>query len=223
MPEPLSNAWLTLLFFLALAMALTLKQKQVYDFISAYWQKHTLAPTQREIKEHFHLKSFGSVQRYINYLKAEGLLSNDWNVRRGLKPLPRLAAQEGEIPLLGLIAAGRPIEPLENPQNVRIPSDLALHALDHGEQLFALRVRGDSMIEDGILPNDLIICKAAQNARKGEKVVAVVDGEATLKHYIPHKNSIELRPANQSMASIEVSPEQHFEIRGIMIGLWRQF
>ncbi|MBP5296405.1 MAG: hypothetical protein J6Y94_03645, partial [Bacteriovoracaceae bacterium] len=94
-------------------MALTIKQKQVYEFISTYWQKQGLAPTQREIKEHFHLKSFGSVQRYINYLKAEGLLSNDWNVRRGLKPLPRLAAQAGEIPLLGIIAAGRPIEPIE--------------------------------------------------------------------------------------------------------------
>ena len=204
-------------------MALTLKQKQVYDFIAQYWQKHSLAPTQREIKEHFHLKSFGSVQRYINYLKAEGLLSNDWNVRRGLKPLPRLAAQEGEIPLLGIIAAGRPIEPLENPQNVRIPADLTLHALEHGEQLFALRVRGESMIEDGILPDDLIICKAAQTAHKGDKIVAIVDGEATLKRFIPHKNVIELKPANHTMASIEVSPKQRFEIRGIMIGLWRQF
>ncbi len=171
-------------------MALTLKQKQFYDFIAAYWQEHGLAPTQREIKDHFKLKSFGSVQRYINYLKAEGLLATDWNVRRGLKPLPRLAAQEGEIPLLGLIAAGRPIEPLENPQTVRVPSDLALHALDHGEELFALRVRGESMIEDGILPNDLIICRASKVAQKGDKIVAIVDGEATLKRFIPHKTAL---------------------------------
>jgi len=204
-------------------MALTLKQKQFYDYVAAYWQEHGLAPTQREIKEHFKLKSFGSVQRYIGYLKKEGLLATDWNVRRGLKPLPRLAAQEGEIPLLGVIAAGRPIEPLENPQTIRVPSDLALQALDHGQELFALRVRGDSMIEDGILPNDLIICRSCKTAQKGEKVVAIVDGEATLKRFIPHKNGVELRPANHTMASIKVLPSQSFEIRGVMVGLWRQF
>tara|TARA_R110002072_G_scaffold64203_6_gene159806 strand:- start:18065 stop:18685 length:621 start_codon:yes stop_codon:yes gene_type:complete len=206
-------------------MSITKKQKQVLDYISSYTDDYGYAPTQNEIKEHFGLKSLGSVQRYIKYLTDAGYLVADQHARRGLlvagKQNQSDDTQEFEIPLLGAVAAGNPIEAIENPSEMlAIPPDL----LKKGGQMFALTVEGDSMIEDGILEGDYVIIKGQNTAKNGETVVAVIDGEATLKKYIPKKNKIELHPANHRLKPIIVGPDQEdFKLVGVLVGLIRQY
>jgi repressor LexA len=212
-------------------MALTKKQKEVYDYILSYNQQNGYAPTQKEIKEHFQLKSFGSVQRYIKYLTQSGLLETDWNARRGLKALAvpdqemaqndtNLTDNNG-IPLLGDVAAGDPIEALENPTEfISVPPQL----MRKNGRYFALKVRGDSMIEDGILEEDYVVCRQQENAQQGQTVVAVVDGEATLKRYYKHSDHIELRPANQRLRPFKITSESgELRIAGVMVGLVRLY
>jgi len=206
-------------------MSITKKQKEVLDFITSYWDKHEVAPTQKEIKEAFGLKSFGSVQRYLKYLKDAGHIDSNWNARRGLRPKETKAQSVDEntieIPLLGDVAAGIPIEAIENPDNtIAIPT----HMIRDSKRYYALNVKGDSMIEDGILDGDIIVCRHQQNANKGQTIIAIVDGEATVKRYSPLKNTIELIPANSTMKPIQVDPTQsEFSIAGILVGLMRSY
>ena len=207
-------------------MGITKKQKEVLDFIKSYWDKHQVAPTQKEIKEAFGLKSFGSVQRYLKYLKDSGHLENDWNARRGLKPVEEQVAKVQveagvEIPLLGDVAAGIPIEAIENPdQTIQVPT----HMIHGNHRFYALSVKGDSMIEDGIFEDDIIICKHQTTANRNQTIIALVDGEATVKRYQPRKNTVELIPANSTMSPIIVDPSvSEFSIAGVLVGLMRSY
>lgn len=207
-------------------MALTKKQKEVYDYIQAYHEHHEHAPTQNEIKDHFGLKSLGSVQKYLQYLNKEGLLENQWNSRRGIEvKAPHFHQTESEsekIPLLGLVAAGNPILALENPTNtIAVPR----HFLKGGFRYFALTVKGESMIEAGILEGDVIICRSTKEARNGQIVVAVIDGEATVKTLsLQNKKRLELLPANKNFAPILVDENvSDFKIVGTLVGLLRSY
>lgn len=208
-------------------MGITKKQKDVYEYIRSYTHTQGIAPTQKEIKEHFNLKSFGSVQRYLKYLTDAGLLETNWNERRGLQVkdwtqnnVDEISEPTVELPLLGLVAAGNPIEAIENPTDtINVPVSF----IKGSERHFALRVRGDSMIEDGILEEDIIICKYQQTARLGERVVAVIDGEATVKKYMPKGKSVELHPANSRLRPILVDPESDFRLVGKVVGLIRLY
>ncbi len=202
-------------------MGLTKKQKEVYDYINSYTHTHGYSPTQKEIKEHFGLKSFGSVQRYIKYLADAGLIDSDWNARRGLKIVTDSPSNssELEIPLLGMIAAGNPIEALENPtETISVPQ----HFIRPGNRYFALTVKGDSMIEDGILEDDVAICRQSNDANQGQTVVAIVENEATLKHFFRKPGHIELQPANSTMNPIIVNSGD-FRIAGVLVGLIRSY
>ena len=205
-------------------MGLTKKQKEVLDFIKDFSQKNEISPTQREIKEHFGLKSYGSVQRYLKYLKDAGLLEQDWNSKRGLKLLTPQSTQDHydilSIPLLGSVAAGDPIEAIENPDEML---EVPRYLINSHHRHFALSVSGDSMIEDGILNGDVAICKQQESASTGETIVAVIDGEATLKKFYKKNNIIELHPANERLKPIIVTPDEHFRIVGKLVGLFRQY
>lgn len=208
-----------------ISMGITKKQKAVYDFINDYTDANGLAPTQKEIKEHFDLKSFGSVQRYLKYLVDAGYLEMDWNARRGLKVVNEDESSNGqaaateEIPLLGLIAAGNPIEALENPTDT---IDVPKHMVNDSARHFALTIRGDSMINAGILEDDIVVCKASNSANQGQIAVAVVDGEATLKYYYQRADHIELKPANDQHSPIIIT-EGDFKIAGVLTGLVRYY
>jgi len=200
---------------------ITKNQKEILDYIHQYLEKNGYAPTQKEIKNHFNLKSYGSVQRYIKYLSNAGHLATDWNARRGLRPVDTDEhLSHGEIPLLGKVAAGNPIEAIENAhESIAVPQNL----LRPPHKYFALRVQGDSMIEDGILENDVVIVRHQKDAKNGQTVVAIIEGEATLKHYYKKSNSIELRPANALYSPIVVkaTSSQEFNLAGVMVGLIR--
>jgi len=203
-------------------MALTKKQKEFYDYIVAYNQEHGHSPTQKEIKDHFGLKSFGSVQKYLQYLSKEGLLESQWNQRRSLEIKEQSQESDSDhIPLLGLVAAGNPIEAIENPTNtIAVPR----HFLKGGYRYFALTVKGDSMIEAGILEGDVVVCRSTKEARNGQIVVAVIDGEATLKTISYQKKTIELLPSNKNYSPIVVDENVgDFKIVGNLVGLLRSY
>ena len=205
-------------------MTITKKQKEVFDYILEYTNTNQLAPTQKEIKEHFGLKSFGSVQRYLSYLEEANYLERDWNKRQGLKIVknnnnhnPNLT----EIPLLGDVAAGIPIEAIENPTTtLEVPSYMLIKGFKH----YALTIHGNSMIEDHICDGDIAIIKYQKTAEQGQTVVAIIDGDATIKQFFSRSSTIELRPKNESMKPIIVNPQEtEFQIAGILVGLIRSF
>jgi SOS regulatory protein LexA len=197
-------------------MALTKKQKDVLDFITDYVRENGYSPTQKEIQAHFGFKSLGSVQDYIKYLTNGGYLNNDSHSVRGLAPA---AVQQNaeEIPLLGNIAAGTPIEAIENTDTISVPVSM----LGRGTH-YALKVKGESMIEEGILSGDIAIIKHVNDAQNGQIVVAVVDNETTLKRYFKKSKQIELHPANKTMKPIIVK-DKECEIRGLLVGLIRTY
>ncbi len=213
-------------------MGLTKKQKKIYDYIKSYTQEQGYSPTQKEIKEHFGFKSFGSVQRYLKYLREAHLLSTDWNARRGIQvledqlnlkasfsPTTTQDSISEELPLLGSVAAGNPIEAIENPtETTFVPKSF----LDPKAKHFALTVKGDSMIEDGIIENDTVIIRQQENAQTGQTVVAIIDGEATLKKYYPQIDQIELHPANSRLSPLVVK-DGDFRLIGILVGLLRSY
>jgi len=193
---------------------LTPRQLAAYEFITAFIDRQGYAPSYDEIRLHLGLRSLNAVAKLVTQLRRRGALAAaPSNAKRSLAPV----ARRGAVPLLGLIAAGRPIEAIENPEPVDVPESL----LGPGER-YALRVRGDSMVEDGIQDGDLIFVKRAVRAENGQTVVAVVDGEATLKRFHKRGATVELRPANAALRSTEW-PASRVEIRGVLVGLLRRY
>ncbi len=196
---------------------ITPRQRAAYDFIVDFLERRGFAPSYEEIRLHLGLKSLNAVAKLVAQLRRRGALApSPPNAKRRLRPARREEARD-TIPLLGIVAAGRPIEPIENPERVEVPASL----LGPGER-YALRVRGDSMIEDGIRDGDLVVVRRAAHAESGQTVVAVVDGEATLKRFHRRGAGVELRPANAALAPIRAAAD-HVEIRGILIGLLRRY
>lgn len=220
---------------------LTPKQKQVLDFILQYQAEKGYAPSQQEIAKSFGFSSLGTVQHYLNQLGEQGLLQKEWNARRGLSvlqdspgssgvPAPASGfgqspgAEEGVapqrfLPLLGLVAAGRPIEAASNLGSVEVPAALLKKSGEH----FVLKVKGDSMIGDGILNGDYVVIRKQSSAENGETVVALIDQEATIKRYYKKKGAVELHAANPAYPTIHVDPEKNFKIEGILAGLIRKW
>ncbi|MFI5391420.1 MAG: transcriptional repressor LexA [Bacteriovoracales bacterium] len=198
-------------------MSLTENQKLVLEYIQAYLEDVGIAPTQREIKEHFNLKSYGSVSRYIKSLRDGGFLNVNWNERRGIK-VHQTSSTLKEIPFYGEVAAGSPLLLNEVPQEtIAIPAAMAAGPFEY----YALMIKGDSMIEDGILDGDTVIIKKQNTAIIGQTVVCILENETTLKKYFPTKSHVDLVPANSKMAPIRVKKD--FQIAGVLVGLFRNY
>jgi repressor LexA len=197
-------------------MNLTKRQKEILDFIRAYRTEQGISPTQREIREKFRLSSFGTVQKHLKRLEEKGALSRQWNRSRGISPADERPSSRA-IPLLGLVAAGRPIEPFPDEESIEVPSTL----LGKGEH-FVLRVRGDSMVEDGIRDGDYVIVARRPTAQNGQTVVALIRGEATLKRYYAEGTRIRLQPANASMRPLTVDARD-VTLQGVVTGLIRAY
>ncbi|NOY86991.1 MAG: transcriptional repressor LexA [Deltaproteobacteria bacterium] len=194
---------------------LTPKQKLVLDFIRSHIKDEGYAPSQKEIAETFGFRSLGTVQSYLVRLEKEGFLTRKWNARRGLR-VPNTVGRGYELPLAGTVAAGKPIEAIETPDTLEVPHSMA----GTGEN-FVLRVKGDSMIEDGILDGDFVIVRKQGTADNGQTVVALMEGEATVKRFFRKADKIELRPANPKMEPIVVEKNEDFRIEGVVIGIIR--
>lgn len=197
-------------------MNLTKRQKEILDFIREYRERSGISPTQREIRERFQLSSFGTVQKHLKRLEEKGALSREWNRSRGIAPAePKPTSRE--IALLGAVAAGRPIEPFPDEETIEVPSTL----LGRGEH-FVLRVRGDSMVDDGIRDGDYVVVSKRSSAQNGQTVVALIRGEATLKRYYSEGSRVRLQPANSAMKPLVVDARD-VTVQGIVTGLIRNY
>ena len=197
-------------------MNLTRRQKDILDFIRSYRERHGISPTQREIRENFGLSSFGTVQKHLKRLEEKGALARQWNRSRGISPAVERPSSR-EVALLGYVAAGRPIEPFPDEERIEVPASL----LGKGEH-FVLRVRGDSMIEDGIRDGDYVVVARRSTARNGQTVVALVRGEATLKRYYAEGSRIRLQPANTAMKPLTLEARD-VTVQGVVTGLIRDY
>jgi repressor LexA len=195
---------------------LTKRQKEILDFIRGYREQNGISPTQREIREKFKLSSFGTVQKHLKRLEDKGALSREWNRSRGISPAEERQPAR-EVPLLGLVAAGRPIEPFPDSEAIEVPSTL----LGKGEH-FVLRVRGDSMVEDGIRDGDFVIVARRASAQNGQTAVVLVRGEATLKRYYAEGSRVRLQPANSQLKPLTLDARD-VTVQGVVTGLIRDY
>jgi repressor LexA len=200
---------------------LTERQRDVLGFIESELDRNGVAPTLREIAEKFGFASTASAQKHIALLERKGYLRREKHQKRGLV-LARRGSPETptliELPLLGLVAAGSPIESISHPESIAVPPDL-VRSGDH----FVLKVRGESMIEDGIHDGDMVVVQGTSEVRDGDMVVALVDGEVTLKRIFRQPpDTIRLQPANAAMKPFLVAAES-VTVQGVVVGLLRRF
>lgn len=197
---------------------LTKRQKELLDYLEAYIAEHGYAPTLEEIGRNFSLGSLATVHKHLQNLERKGHIRRLPNRSRALEVTPR--GGEGaavQVPLLGRVAAGTPLEPVEVPESVTLPEEM----LGRGET-FALRVQGDSMVDDGILDGDVVVVESRSNVENGATVVALVRGEATLKRFFRERGRVKLVPANERLAPI-VAPAEDVEVRGEVVALLRRY
>jgi repressor LexA len=201
-------------------MPVTARQKRVLEYIRNYFEVHQEAPTIAEIGKEFGMTSSASAHNVVSILEREGLIRRIPNVSRGIELVePTIPAEKYEIPLLGVVAAGAPIEAVLNYETVSIPRDLMRDG-----RMFALRVRGDSMIDEQIRDNDLIILRAQQTAENGQTVVALIGGsDATVKRFYAGRNQVRLEPANASYKPILIRPPERVQIQGVVVGVIRKY
>jgi repressor LexA len=202
-------------------MPVTVKQKRVYDFIRRYMESNEEPPTMAEIGRQFQMSSSASVHAILLALEKEGLIKRIPNVSRGIELVEQSTVKndENEIPLLGVVAAGQPIEAILSHDVVSVPKDMQGRG-----RTFALRVRGDSMIEENIQDGDIIIVTSQKTADNGQVVVALIDGNyATVKKFYREPDFIRLEPANPQFKPIFVKTPERIQIQGVVRGLIRKY
>jgi repressor LexA len=198
----------------------TARQRQVYEFISRYLEAQKQPPTISEIGKQFQMTSPASVHSILSALEREGLIKRIPNVSRGIELVKQdTNDDETEIPLLGLVAAGQPIEAVLSHQTVSAPRNM----IGRG-RMFALKVRGDSMIEENIQDNDIIIVSSQDTAENGQMVVALIDGNyATVKKFYREPDFIRLEPANPQYKPIFIKTPGRIQVQGVVRGLIRNY
>ncbi|MGZ4807881.1 MAG: transcriptional repressor LexA [Thermoanaerobaculia bacterium] len=199
---------------------LTERQRDILQFIRDFQKQRGVTPTHREICDHFGFSSYGTVYKHLSLLEKKGLIRRDWNQKRGVEVVekePEPQSGVRELPLFGYIAAGRPLDVDVSNETISVPD----HLTSRGEN-YVLKVRGDSMIEDGIFDGDLVIISRRERADNGEMVVANVNGEVTLKRLYQEGERVRLQPANSMMSPI-YAPARDVAVQGVVVGLMRRF
>lgn len=207
-------------------MALTKRQRELYDFISGFVQQNGYSPSFEEIGAGMNLRSLATVHKHITNLERKGLLKRDYNRSRSIDLLPikgiprtrtKVQIEPMRLPLLGRIAAGRPVETFENPETI------SLQDITRSKEVFVLEVRGDSMQDEHIVDGDYVMVEKVKQAHDGEIVVALVEGaETTLKRFYREGPKVRLQPANTTMAPIMVAANA-VQIQGRVIGVLRKY
>jgi repressor LexA len=195
--------------------SLTERQQEIYEFIREKIESRGYGPTVREIGVAFEIKSPNGVMCHLKALEKKGLILREGFSARAIQLVDHRPPSHG-LPFLGLVAAGSPTEAVA--QNERLQMDDLFAGPDH----YVLKVRGQSMIEDHIEDGDYVVIRQKQTAEDGDRVVAMIDGEVTLKRYHRDKNHIRLDPANSSMKPIIVHSDKDAKILGVLVGVMRK-
>ena len=198
-------------------MRLTPKQKQFLAYLVQYIERWGHGPSFEEIRGHFNFRSYNTVTTYLKILERKGYirLPKQKNKKRAIEVIKPVEASSFELPLLGRVAAGKPIEAIGDNLTIEVPPSMA-----QGGDHFVLQVQGNSMEEEGILDGDYVVVRKQPTAEEGETVVAIIDNEATVKKYYKRKGYVELRPAHRGMQPIIVK-EGEFRIEGKVVGVVR--
>lgn len=201
---------------------LTKRQKEILDYVAQSIELNGYAPSYREIAEAFKLGSVATVAEHVETLVQKGLLRKGDNEARSLQltqPEDFEAESSVGLPILGLIAAGQPIETIEgHKETLEVPPFMVGR-----RESYVLQVKGQSMVEDGILDGDYVVIQEKDVPSNGEVVVALVEGEATLKRYYKEKDHIRLQPANSAMEPILIKGGTNIQIQGVVIGVIRKY
>jgi repressor LexA len=195
---------------------LTKRQREILEFIRFFQRKRGYAPSLEEIAGHFGLAAVSTVHEHLTNLTEKGYLRRGWNRARSIEPL--VGGEMVEVPLAGTVAAGEPIEAIEVPESIALPPGFT----GRGES-FALRVKGESLMGDGILDGDLIVVEKRRRVENGAMAVVLVrGGEVTVKRFYHEGGTVRLRPSNPRMKEI-VLPAAEVEVRGVVTGLVRRY
>ncbi|MEP6690203.1 MAG: transcriptional repressor LexA [Gemmatimonadaceae bacterium] len=202
-------------------MPLTKKQRQILSYLGNYTEANGYAPSFEEIAQEFNYNSLATVHEHLTNLERKGYIKRAYNESRAIEILPSEANPRAiELPLLGSVAAGQPIEALTANESLCVPEDFVRRGGNH----YVLRVRGNSMIDEQIRDGDMVVVNERQTADNGEMVIALINNtNATVKKiYRERDGRIRLQPANETMAPIYVH-ENDVTIQGIVVGVLRRY
>jgi repressor LexA len=202
-------------------MPLTKRQREILNYLTAYAEQNGFAPSFEEIAENFSYNSLATVHEHLTNLERKGYIKRNYNESRAIEILPSDASPRAiELPLLGSVAAGMPIEALEVNETFCVPETL----VGRGGSHYVLRVRGNSMVDEQIRDGDFVVVNERQRADNGEMVIALLNGtSATVKKYYRERDGrIRLQPANETMQPIYVH-ENDVKIQGIVVGVLRRY
>ncbi len=198
---------------------LTKRQREILDYLNEFIEQHGYAPSLEEIGRRFGLSSLATVHKHLTNLQDKGFIRRAWNRSRSVELVPtRMGGRALDLPLLGYVAAGAPIEAVVSNETVTVPEDLV-----GTRDTYALRVRGNSMIDEQIRDGDLVVVEDRQTAENGEMVIALLEGaEVTLKKFYRENGHIRLQPANDAVAPIIVRADK-VQVQGVVVGVMRRY
>ncbi|MCE2542092.1 MAG: transcriptional repressor LexA [Acidobacteria bacterium] len=198
---------------------LTRRQREILDFLTEFIEQHGYAPSLEEIGRRFGLSSLATVHKHLTNLEDKGFIRRAWNRSRSVELVPtRVGGRAIELPLLGTVAAGAPIEAVASSETIAVPEDLVA-----ATDTYALRVRGSSMIDEQIRDGDIVIVEDRKTANNGEMVIALLrDADVTLKKFYHERGRIRLQPANPAVRPLVVEPDQ-VQIQGVVVGVMRRY
>jgi repressor LexA len=200
-------------------LPLTKRQREILDYLNEFIQRHGYAPSLEEIGRRFNLSSLATVHKHLTNLQEKGFIRRAWNRSRSVEVVPtRTGVRALELPLLGYVAAGSPIEAVATNETIAVPE-----ALVGKRDSYVLRVKGDSMIDEQIRDGDFVIVEDRKSVDNGEMVIALVGGlDVTLKKFYRENGRIRLQPANPAMHPIMVDPDR-VQVQGVVVGVMRKY
>ncbi len=200
-------------------LPLTKRQREILDYLQEFIQEHGYAPSLEEIGRRFGLSSLATVHKHLTNLQEKGFIRRAWNRSRSVELVPtRSGGRALELPLLGYVAAGAPIEAVAGNETIAVPE-----ALVGRREAYVLRVRGDSMIDEQIRDGDYVIVEDRKTAANGEMVIALINGvEVTLKKFYRDNGHVRLQPANPALQPL-VLPADQVQIQGVVVGVMRKY
>ena len=200
-------------------LPLTKRQREILDYLQDFIQQHGYAPSLEEIGRRFGLSSLATVHKHLTNLQEKGFIKRAWNRSRSVEMIPtNSGGRSVDLPLLGYVAAGVPIEAVTSNETIAVPEDLVGR-----RETYVLRVRGNSMIDEQICDGDFVIVEDRKTAQNGETVVALLGGsDVTLKKLYRENGRVRLQPANPTMQPLFVEADQ-VQVQGVVVGVMRKY